>query len=415
MASCLIARVVLVNFMVREGHSLEPTPIERAPSGNDGEVDDAAPTPVPAARERRDERHPSDSGWDVLLRSLGTVVAPTTALTAILYYFGWARARAQFIYFAVDQKELGLSTTDYLLRSIGGAFWPVILIFVVILVGLWMHSTMNQALRNPEVPVWGVRAVFACLVAAGVLLAIRGYTGITRPGSRDAVWTLFILGALILLLWVYLAMLLAPRTVRLFHNRVLYMATLLLPLVVCAALVTARRHRVIELAQGFDYAITPLSVAAAVALLSYAIHLSRRLTPTQDRSARLDARTQRLAAITQAIALLLIGFCLFWFIGNYAGATGNTTAYAIARELDKQTGVVVYSAKRLQITNAPGTHETSLPGTDSAYRFKYTGLRLLAQSKGRYYLLPDGWSAIHPVTIVLPDTGDIRVDLVRGR
>ena len=346
---------------------------------------------------------------------MGAIVGPTTALTALLYYFGWAWARAQFSYFAVDQKELGLSTTDYLLRSLAGAFWPVIFLLVVIIVGLWMYSTVNQALHRPELPAWGVRAVFACVVAAGVLLAIRGSTGVARPGSRDAIWTLSCLGGLVVLLWVLLAMLLAPLMVRTLQNHLLRRVLLLLPLGVSAALLVARRHRVVELGQAFDFLLTPLSVAAAIALLSYAVQLSRHLRRADGQTGGLDARAVRLAAITQAMVLLLIGFCLFWFIGAYAGATGNKTAYTTARDLHKQTGVIVYSAKRLQITDAPGTKETSLSGTDSAYRFKYTGLRLLAQSNDRYFLLPDGWSAIHPVTIVLLDTNDIRVDLIRGQ
>jgi hypothetical protein len=253
--------------------------------------------------------------------------------------------------------------------------------------------------------------VFAWVLATGVLLAVRGYTGVARPDSRDTIWTLLCLGALMVLLWGLLAMLLAPRMVRIFPNRSLRVAILLMPLGVCAVLLTGGRQRVVGLGQGFGYLLTPLSVAAAVALLSYAVHLSRHLRRADGRA---DARVLRLAAITQAIVLLLIGFCLFWFIGAYAGATGNTTAYRTALDLHKQTGVVVYSARRLQITDAPGTQETSLAGTDSAYRFKYTGLRLLAQSNDRYFLLPDGWSAINPVTIVLPDTNDIRVDLIRG-
>jgi len=140
----------------------------------------------------------------------------------------------------------------------------------------------------------------------------------------------------------------------------------------------------------------------------------RRLTNADAPSDPSAARALRLAAVTPAV-VLLIGFSLFWFVGAYAEATGNTLAYRTALELDEQTSVVVYSARRLQITDAPGTRETTLPGTGSAYRFKYTGLRLLTQAKGRYFLLPDGWSAVYPVTIVLPDTDDVRIDLVRGR
>ena len=62
-------------------------------------------------------------------------------------------------------------------------------------------------------------------------------------------------------------------------------------------------------------------------------------------------------------------------------------------------------------------NETPLASTDAdgAVTFRYTGMRLLAQAGGKYYLLPDEWSADHPVTIVLPEGEIARIDLVLGR
>lgn len=51
---------------------------------------------------------------------------------------------------------------------------------------------------------------------------------------------------------------------------------------------------------------------------------------------------------------------------------------------------------------------------DSAYRFRYGGLRLLIARGERYYLLPVGWSEQTSATYVLRDSDDIRVELYPG-
>ncbi len=54
------------------------------------------------------------------------VLANVTVLTALLVYFGWRRSETQSQRLGIDQSILGLSTTDYLLRSIG----PVLVLLV---------------------------------------------------------------------------------------------------------------------------------------------------------------------------------------------------------------------------------------------------------------------------------------------
>jgi Zn-dependent protease with chaperone function len=46
------------------------------------------------------------------VRIVGSIVAPTTLLTALLFYFGWSFAYWFFAYFGVDSTVLGLTTQD---------------------------------------------------------------------------------------------------------------------------------------------------------------------------------------------------------------------------------------------------------------------------------------------------------------
>lgn len=47
----------------------------------------------------------------------GRIIAPTTALTTLLFYFGYVSSRAQYDYFGVDVDTVGLTTQDYVMRS----------------------------------------------------------------------------------------------------------------------------------------------------------------------------------------------------------------------------------------------------------------------------------------------------------
>src|SRR5215471_6472571 len=52
--------------------------------------------------------------------------AQTVVLTAVLFYFGWARARASYAYFGVDVSVLNFSVSDYVLRSVNSVF-PILM------------------------------------------------------------------------------------------------------------------------------------------------------------------------------------------------------------------------------------------------------------------------------------------------
>lgn len=53
-----------------------------------------------------------------VIEGLSTVLAPSTFLVALAYYFGWARTSVFVSYFGFDPSTFGFSPQDYLLRSI---------------------------------------------------------------------------------------------------------------------------------------------------------------------------------------------------------------------------------------------------------------------------------------------------------
>jgi len=80
---------------------------------------------------------------------LATIVASQTALlTAVLFYFGWARTSTTFAYFGVDVSLLGFSTSDYLLRSVNSAFRPLLFVGLAGVVGTAIQQWLVAALED---------------------------------------------------------------------------------------------------------------------------------------------------------------------------------------------------------------------------------------------------------------------------
>ena len=67
------------------------------------------------------------------LELIGLVVAPTTLVTALAFYFGWVLTNSRASYFGIDASALGYSTQDYLLRSADALFVPLGSVFVLAL------------------------------------------------------------------------------------------------------------------------------------------------------------------------------------------------------------------------------------------------------------------------------------------
>jgi hypothetical protein len=104
-----------------------------------------------------------------VLRVVGGVVAPTTILTVLAYYFGFRREQSFAGYFGIDPSLLTLSTRDYVLRSVDALFVPVL---VVLLVSLGAFALLALAARLPKVDlVPFLLLAGAAALAVGVALA----------------------------------------------------------------------------------------------------------------------------------------------------------------------------------------------------------------------------------------------------
>ncbi|MCD5317225.1 hypothetical protein [Kineosporia babensis] len=108
------------------------------------------------------------------------VIAPTTVISALLYYFGYVATRARFAYFGIDLDLLGLSQQALLMQSVGVMFPPLVLALAIVGLGIWLHVTLERALRTGRRR-RVLRGVAYGFVALGCILLTRGTVGMVIP------------------------------------------------------------------------------------------------------------------------------------------------------------------------------------------------------------------------------------------
>jgi hypothetical protein len=166
----------------------------------------AAPqAPAPAMAPTATATSPPASASDTLKEALKPVVAllaNVTVVTALLVYFGWRRAETHADRLGIDESVLGMTTREYVLRSVG----PVL----ALLVGIAACGLAWMALERRITPPLTTSET----AAARLGVAVLGLAWLILPGLvylLGFVWpaTAFVLfpasigaGAL---LWVYAA------------------------------------------------------------------------------------------------------------------------------------------------------------------------------------------------------------------
>ena len=286
-----------------------------------------------------------------LLQAAGSIAAPVTVATALLYFFGWVRAQSLYAYFGVNVSLLGFTTADYLLRSIQSMFVPLAVGALVAVVALWAHPRIKDTLRR------------------------RGGLAVTA-----APWLIVVFGSAVIL-W-------SAAVIRQYSR---------LP-----------RSEI----QVAPYVLAPLGLGVGLGLIVWGLHLRRHLrgpvlaAPTY--------RLPSLSQVAQAtLIVVLLSLSVVWAVGDYADATGTGTADTIARNAARQPGVIVYSRQRPHITIA-GVDEQRLPGAQASYRYRYVGLRLLTVNGDSFFLISTNWFQSR-TTLILPRSDhDIRFEFVKG-
>ncbi|MGW1121901.1 hypothetical protein ACWD5B_33135 [Streptomyces tanashiensis] len=147
---------------------------------------------------------------------------------------------------------------------------------------------------------------------------------------------------------------------------------------------------------------TPLLLGCGLVLVVYGRVLSFKLSGTAYPVAR-----ERLALVLVAALVVL---CSFWAVHAYAKRHGTDEARYLARHLWLRPAVTVDTAERLYFPPRQ-VRETVLPvaGTPQRFRYRYEGLRLLAEANGRMFLIPDDWAEKGGNVLVVPANNAVRV------
>ena len=100
----------------------------------------------------------------------GSIVAPATAITTLLFYFGYVSSRAQYDYFGVDVDLVGLTTRDYVMRSPQPLLVPLLVITLGCALLLGVHTLVRRRVTQPD----RLRRLVRLTVAAGLVLLVVG-------------------------------------------------------------------------------------------------------------------------------------------------------------------------------------------------------------------------------------------------
>jgi hypothetical protein len=153
------------------------------------------------------------------------------------------------------------------------------------------------------------------------------------------------------------------------------------------------------------YPFVPILLAVGVVLVGYGVHV-RRIARGVRQTHGWPDRAQAMVLAGLEIALV------FWAAAVYASISGQQVGERLASNLQSQPSVVVYSKTSLGLA-APEVSVQRLPGAGDQYRYRYSRLRLLLYSDGRYFLVSDRWERGRDPVVLLEEDADIRVEFYR--
>jgi hypothetical protein len=116
-------------------------------------------------------------GFDVMRTVVG-LLPPVALITGLLFYFGWVRVASVARALGQSDSVYGYTTTDYVLRSVGSLFFPLLVLTAAALLALIAHQYVQRALREGNAlwarPVaWVLIGLGIALLCYGVLYALR--------------------------------------------------------------------------------------------------------------------------------------------------------------------------------------------------------------------------------------------------
>src|SRR6266545_6591085 len=106
------------------------------------------------------------------LKQLTSIVAPTTLVTSLLFYFGYIGTRSRFEYFGVYLDMTDLSNRQLLLYGLEVIYVPAALAFLAVLAAVTFHAGVRWLLD--------VRQSDAAILTIGLGAVVLGILVIAR-------------------------------------------------------------------------------------------------------------------------------------------------------------------------------------------------------------------------------------------
>ncbi len=293
----------------------------------------------------------------------GNVIAPATAISALLFYFGYVSSRSQYEYFGLDVDTIGLGTQDFVMRSPQPLLVPLLVLSLLGAGAVLLHAALRRRLTT----------------AFG-----QSDTG---PGPGASAWRwmgrvtsagLLVMAAGLVLLFLYPLL------------REWYLFNLVTPLVIALggamaayALAASRLAAKLGSSAGRQNCSAPQRLSATPA---------RRSSDTPAGTSSPPHPSVLLRPAVSVFILVAVASSIFWGTATVAQWSGLGLAQYRALHLDELPSVILDTRERLFLTS-PGINEVSLPpSTGQTFHYRYRHLRLLIQGDDRMFLVPDRWS-----------------------
>ncbi|WP_298591130.1 hypothetical protein [uncultured Kocuria sp.] len=115
---------------------------------------------------------PTRSAWSHVVGIVSVVGPPATVVTALVFYFGWARAKAQAEWMGLHVNLFGYTTRDFALLSISALYLPLLLLVALGLVWVWLDRVLRRRVDRGTAGRWSTTLPRAALVGAGALIVL---------------------------------------------------------------------------------------------------------------------------------------------------------------------------------------------------------------------------------------------------
>ncbi|PAU88655.1 hypothetical protein CK505_14445 [Kocuria sp. WN036] len=115
---------------------------------------------------------PPGSVWSHVLGYVSVIGPPATVVTALVFYFGWARAKAQAEWMGLHVNLFGYTTRDFALLSISALYLPLLLLIALAMLWVWLDRLLRRRIDRGAAGRWATTLPRAALLGAGALIGL---------------------------------------------------------------------------------------------------------------------------------------------------------------------------------------------------------------------------------------------------